>query len=413
MITVSIAEDLLRNLHAASVDEEVAAGFVVTFRSIEFWLSKEDIDDYLSIRDTVVVSPETAIFLPGYYEHAVEVLSPGPVPGAFRLMRGSQESIELKSQDEQIKIELSRISIRHLLTLLDKVDPRRLREILYRGSPTRLVADRHPDSTDRPELLEAFRRILTVKVVATSEYRSRSKTSALRSIAEAGLFNISYSRRVGLVLSQSWERKPHRLGIRRGEEIQFPRRIYKPDLVAHFQLALSSDSLVLTYLSLYKILEYFFVSTAETVLHRRLTEQLAMPSFSHRRRAHLRQLASTVRRFDQRTDEQRMLAQVIEHFFMPDEIATWIAEYESENDAYYTVPQTVFGLSHTVDLNPDKVASSLAKRIYHIRNALVHHKEGDLPRFVPFTGHEDVLVKELPIVMFLAERLIVKTGDDL
>ena len=91
----------------------------------------------------------------------------------------------------------------------------------------------------------------------------------------------------------------------------------------------------------------------------------------------------------------------------------WVGEYETTSGAYFTMPQTIFGQSFTLDLNPDNLASSLAKRIYHTRNALVHSKEGELPRFIPFSGQEGVLSSEIPIMLFLAEQLVLKTGEDI
>ncbi len=94
-------------------------------------------------------------------------------------------------------------------------------------------------------------------------------------------------------------------------------------------------------------------------------------------------------------------------------LVTWINDYEAGSVSYFTVPQTIFGQSFTLDLNPDNLAPSLAKRIYHLRNALVHSKEGELPRFIPFSGQEAVLSTEIPIILFLAEQLILKTGEDI
>jgi hypothetical protein len=122
---------------------------------------------------------------------------------------------------------------------------------------------------------------------------------------------------------------------------------------------------------------------------------------------------SLIRKFDQKLDEQRMLTNMISHFFIADEITNWVEEHEHDISVYFSVPQDVFGKSLSLDTNPERVASSIAKRIYHIRNTLVHNKEGDLPRFIPFSGQDETLHKELPLILFLAEQLIVKTGTDL
>lgn len=48
-----------------------------------------------------------------------------------------------------------------------------------------------------------------------------------------------------------------------------------------------------------------------------------------------------------------------------------------------------------------------------IRNALVHNKEGEIARFIPYSGQEEALHKEVQILIFIAEQLIIKTGKDL
>jgi hypothetical protein len=119
-----------------------------------------------------------------------------------------------------------------------------------------------------------------------------------------------------------------------------------------------------------------------------------------------------VRKFDQKMDEQRMLATVLEQNFMADEISTWVADVESAAGTYFTQPQTIFGQSMTLDTNAEGIYASLAARIYFIRNALVHNKEGESARFTPFSGQEAALFKETPLLIFLAEGLIAKSGTD-
>ncbi len=108
-----------------------------------------------------------------------------------------------------------------------------------------------------------------------------------------------------------------------------------------------------------------------------------------------------------------MLAATIEHFFPVDEVRDWVQDYEGEARKYYTEPQKVLGQTLTLDLNADQLAPSLANRIYHIRNALVHNKEGEVARFIPYSGQEEVLLAEIPIVQFLSEQIIIKSGTDL
>jgi len=411
MATIDEVQDLLRHVVDATLSRKDGSIFKIKFRSIEFDLDEQDVDDYLSIRESVIMEPETAIFTSGYYEQVVNILASIPA-GMTRLMRNDEDKTQVANQSDTVELVVSNVSSRFTLAIFDRFDhlPSNTlrRQFLFGFDRVRLRR-----SEKQPQFKELFGRTLTVKVLANEEYRQRTKAEALKSIAEAGLFNITCARGIALALSISWDRSYYRLGVRPYVEIQFPRRIYNTDIVAYYQLALSSESPILAYLSLYKVLEFFFLTIAEAVLHRRLKEKLSAPNFSHKQSLQLRELASIVRNFDQKTNEQRMLTSVIEHYFMPDEIAMWISNHESDSAHYYTLQQAIFGLSHKVDINPDRLSSLIAHRIYHIRNILVHNKEGELPRFYPFSGQEDTLIKELPLIMYIAEQLIVKSGDDI
>lgn len=412
MATKEQAAELLKPYRAEVLEEREGFFFgklsSIGTGALEFKVSVSAVDDFLKVKDTLHSDQETAIFHPGYYEQAVETTGPGPA--MLRLFRRDRTGYLLTSPDNSITIDLSPASESFLFhvgsTDAFKMFRRRIIGL-------RLGMDRRGrEEGETPQLRDYFGRVLTVKVKAMGDDGHGVSKGKLRDLAISGLFNISFATGVGLTMSASWERSIYRLGRGRGEEPQFPRRTYNKELTAYYQLALSSDSPILAYLALYKVLEFFFTSASETVLHKRLADKIAHPDFTHKSAGQLRQIASMVRKFDQKMDEQRMLATVLEQNFMADEISTWVADVESAAGVYFTQPQTIFGQSMTLDTNAEGIYSSLAARIYFIRNALVHNKEGELARFTPFSGQEAALFKETPLLIFLAEGLIAKTGTD-
>ena len=108
-----------------------------------------------------------------------------------------------------------------------------------------------------------------------------------------------------------------------------------------------------------------------------------------------------------------MKSVVLSDSFPPEELYNWIVEHDSEVDNYYTTEHQVFAESVRIDISNDQIFSTIAHRIYHIRNALVHHKEGEVSRFIPFSGQEQILYREIPLLLFIAEQLIIKTGKDI
>lgn len=112
-------------------------------------------------------------------------------------------------------------------------------------------------------------------------------------------------------------------------------------------------------------------------------------------------------------DELSALKLVLSAHFDKASLREWIDQYEAAHGPYFSTEATLFGSTFRLDTSDATIVPNLASRIYAIRNALVHNKEGEVGRFIPYTGQEEVLSKEVQILLFLAEQLIVKTGKDI
>lgn len=407
MANIDEIQSLLSPLRI-SISSESDDRFIFDLSGSSFYILKSEVDNYLEVKDKIVSDPETSIFHTGYYEHLIEYQA--PIPAMRRFGRGRDDVFQLQNHDNSLSIEISPASTLFLLNIIQQTDNRTVRRRIFIPPGLRYEKSKTPEHWS-----VAFRRLITVKVSSLKETSLRMSKAKFFQIAESALFHIAYGSGDGIYLSRSWERTYYRMNQRRDIDVQFPKRTYESELVSYYQLALSSESLMLSYIALYKIVEYFFLSASEKVLHKLIADKIVQPEFSHTKPTQLRQLTALVRKHDQRMDEPKMLTTVIEQFFPPTEgeIETWIKEYESVNGVYYTTSQQIFDETQAVDLTPNKISSSIAKRIYHIRNVLVHNKESDFARFIPFSGQETVLSKEIPLILYLAEQLILKTGKDL
>jgi hypothetical protein len=403
MPTEEEIQSILRGLDPSEiqVDADGIVRFVVA--GIPVVSNVNEFDDYLRIKSSVHQSTSTSIFLPGYFEQAIEVQGRRPL---FRF-QAEREELSLTHEQTGFRAEIGPISSRLLMRNADSdsIDK----------DFRRLITMRRPSFRGRDEvsLAEAFSRILSVEVHAPEGSALRSNFKQLRAISEAMLFHIAYGYGLGVVSIQSWERSLHLLNVRRNETVQFPLRTYNHELVAYYQMAMAGESLILSYLALYKILEFFFTSASELLLHEKLKEQLVSPDFSHTKVAKLRELAKVVRKFDQRMDERRMLQTVFEQYIDRERLRLWIEKFDNENSGYFTTERDIFGESHKVDLSDNQIFPTVGSRIYHIRNALVHNKEGELARFIPFSGQEKILVNEAPLLKEISEELILRTGKDI
>ncbi|MGV6476761.1 hypothetical protein [Azotobacter vinelandii] len=402
MIDPTDIKTILRALKPSDVTSD-GDDFTVKINGATINVLGEDASAYLRDKSNLVRATDTALSAPGYHEQVVDIQGHGPV--TWRLFRESDE-ISLKHPNNDFEVTLGPVSS-HLmfsLTDADNIHKNVHRSLMMRRNPYR--------AKDDLTLRDLFSRFISVKIRAPSGHALFNNSRQLRALAEASLYNIAYGYGVSILPVQSWERSFYALEPRRKEAVQFPLRIYNSELVAYYQLALGAESLILSYLAMYKILEYFFTSAAEHVLFERLKEQLVAPDFSHLKIGKLRDLTKVIRRFDQKMDERKMLQTVLEQYLDKDDARQWIASYEGNNAPHYTKEKEVFGEALRVDTSDNQLFPTIATRIYHIRNALVHNKEGELSRFIPFSGQEKILVSEIPLLQLIAEQLILKSGKD-
>lgn len=403
MISAEQVQSILRSLSPSKI--EIAGDAIkCEIGGVAISAKVSDFDEYLRVKTSPIQHTDTSLFVAGYFEHAVELQGRGP--NTYRLFRDRDE-IVIKHEQSGFEIEISPISPRFIMCLTDS-------DSLHRDF-RRISMMRRPILRGKEEvtLSDLFARILSVKVRAPTGHIFHNNPKQLKSIAEAGLYHVSYGYGVGLVPIKSWDRSLHFLEGRRRESVQFPLRTYNYELVAYYQMALGGESLILSYLALYKILEYFFTSASEHLLHEKIKEHLVAPDFSHTKVTKLRDLAKAIRKFDQKMDEKRMLQTVFEHYIDKEELRIWIEEFDKENSSYFSTEREIFGEPSRIDTSDNQLFPTVGARIYHIRNALVHNKEGEVSRFIPFSGQEKILVNEAPLLRRISEELILKTGKDI
>ncbi|MBH3456695.1 hypothetical protein I5Q41_18610 [Pseudomonas monteilii] len=403
----SASEEIQAALRALRANwiEEVEGGVKLSIRGSSVVVTIQELELYKAYKASNGQAGETSIFSDGYFEQAIEIHSNGP--SAYRLFRDDR-TIVLEHNQTGFQVELSPMSSCFVMSLTDtdnmSQDLKRL--ILARtGHATRNRGD--------VTLSEFFSRFMTVKVRAPAGHVYSKSAKQLRLIAEAGLYHISYGNGVGLVALKSWERSLFYLANSRTEDVQFPLQTYNQELVAYYQMALGAESLILSYLALYKILEYFYTEASEHVLHKKMKEHLVAPEFSHSKVSKLRELAKVIRTFDNKMNEKAMLQTVLEQRVDKEKLRSWVESFEAESGTYFTSEMEVFGKPTRVDLTDNQIFPTISTRIYQIRNALVHNKEGEESRFTPFAGQERILIKETPLLLRIAEELIQRTGKDL
>lgn len=260
--------------------------------------------------------------------------------------------------------------------------------------------------------------LLLVPTTATYTHKGRKTPSDLENRAIASvrksLFKIALEQHDCLTVWKSRKRRLKSVYLEDEEtDTLIPRANYDENVVSYYKVAKSSPFPSQSFLAYYHVLEYFFLRVSELLLHDRLTALINAPSFSANRSG-LDKVISAVRGQDSRSDETEMLRNVLERFVPEPELIDFLAAFEELcGEKIYTKRRQVFGEQMQITPQKDHALANAAKVLKHVRNAIVHssdrYKREDC--HIPLSDTEDVIEEFIPLVRFLAERVIFGTAS--
>ncbi|GAA4193413.1 hypothetical protein GCM10022252_36280 [Streptosporangium oxazolinicum] len=175
---------------------------------------------------------------------------------------------------------------------------------------------------------------------------------------------------------------------------------------------------LLEYLSYYHIAEHFFEKVFQDDLVERVRLTITDPSFSVRRSKDIQDLIKIVTKSQRQVREEggrnelRSLQLTLERFVDRDRLVNDLNAYDSSLVAHYGSNAVAFADADKVDLQESdlgRVFGALSRRIYKVRNSLVHAKDGAYPRYAPFM-HDVDLSQEVPLMRFISEQIIIAHG---
>lgn len=264
------------------------------------------------------------------------------------------------------------------------------------------------------DMYDAIYRPSTIRLYNINSATIENAIKKSTPIFETCLFGLSYLKGVTLTLGEEWQRpqpreRPFQFGERvDGFEFPLPKVNFNSDTIRFYQRGMSTDDPVIQFLSFYQVLEYYFVSISDEQLYNKLSQRINDLKFSTSPK-NLDRLIQDTLTHKRETDETEMLKNVLIRFTDEDEIMEFIKAYEEYlGENLYTKKRHIFGESVETRLNPGHVIGNLAKRIKIIRNALVHSSDRyeRQQRYIPTYGSEKMIRKEIPLLRFLAERII-------
>jgi hypothetical protein len=335
-----------------------------------------------------------------------------------------REGILSKRDDEnKISYTLSKPTDEYLLFLMHKLSE--IAPLRLSFDTNRFIRNR---SRERQEisafeiLKSSSSRFLTLKI----ESERAKNINDFVKFSNAFIFQLSYNLDVAIMPQRflsDFARTGRIAQLRRTgiDELEAPKRFYPRDLIYHYQLAVASDSPPLEYLSYYHVAEHFFDAAFNDDLVERVKDRITQPDFSYKRKKDIKGVIDLIgkslkfRGENVVFSEQEALRLTLEKYIDTNILLEKVREYDADLVDFYRNNLVPFSDGDAVNLesgDPAQIITSAAKRIYKTRNAIVHSKEGDKVRYIPFQ-HDKLLVMEVPLARFIAELIILKNSNEI
>lgn len=197
------------------------------------------------------------------------------------------------------------------------------------------------------------------------------------------------------------------------DDLKIPSAIFEDDLVGFYKIAKSSLFPSQAFLSYYHVLEYNFLRVSDEELFNRTKSIINSPNFNSSY-DNVNKLLAVLKKHERNLDETNMLKRVITKFIDEEELINFIRELETKlTDKVYSKPKDeVFGERIPLKLDEGHAIGNTSKVIKHIRNSLVHSSDKYTREecVVPFSESESIVTRYIPIVKFLAEKVIYANG---
>lgn len=362
--------------------------------------------------------------------------------------------LEIKTEFENLHFETTLISKNYREELVDVINQRTSRMVFWRDEKFIFGSENHTEifaTIDNCSdnyvwnklenenflnyILERFRimradgdflkytkRMFTIKVYNTNQISAENNLKYTNSIIDSCIFSFSSLKKATINIVESFpirlrakERNNDIFKVHTSNTFNFPKIKINPHLLKFYQLASSTEFESHKFLSFYHILEYFYLSVSDQNLYDKLSRRINDPKFRTSSQ-NLDKLIQDVNSHKTENDETEMLKNVLIKYINEDDLIEFIKEYESLiGENIYTKKKVIFGNEiNGTNLQSGHVFGTIAKHIKTVRNGLVHssdrHERKD--RFIPYSKTSMDTVKiQLPVLKFLAEKIIVATAE--
>lgn len=196
------------------------------------------------------------------------------------------------------------------------------------------------------------------------------------------------------------------------EPIDVPYRRYTDEVVQYFIDGNSARVPKIKFLSFYNVLEFYFDKIYIDDKCLRIQELITSPKFNHNNLKHyikileLLDIKKAKHLGKVNITESESLKLLIKKFINLDDFKQFLQRntFYINNNAY-KVENTKF----SIEDSDENLTNKICNRIYKVRNALVHSKEGEDIRYIPIKDDIHIL-EEIELIKYLAQEVIISTS---
>lgn len=258
--------------------------------------------------------------------------------------------------------------------------------------------------------------IYTLKINSEKKY----DLSVFQNLASSFLFNVCYTLDEPIIELKSFDSI---LALRKSlrevkdNKVNPPHRLYNQELVYYYQMGISAETPALKFLFHYQVLEYFFKSVYDEYLISKVKKTITRPEFSYSDDNDIRDLIKIItentksKQPDVEYNELDALNLLLRKYILTDKIDIFSQNCDTTLIDYYSHQNVSFSGGSRVDfVKRENFHQNLAARIYKTRNSIVHSKDGERYKYIPYL-HEKELNKELPLLKFVCQEIIIESAD--
>lgn len=345
----------------------------------------------------------------------------------------SRNDISKEDLVNKFKYTVSKPSDEYLIFLLFNLHNNEVTYSLKRGIAghrLRRIYDRQDEQQMEifdKSILDLIKEIIPRLETIQIDSKTDCELIKFEKLLYAFIFNLGYNKDVTFMPLRFLNEfiQPYRIGrVRRThtEHMEAPKRTYSNDLILHYQKGVSSESIDHQFLSFYHVLEHFYEKVYNDDILSKVRSELTKPSFSYKRTKDLNSLIGVIQKRLKYKNEEFLIneleaLELTLRKYIPDipELKTNIEDYNPELINYFKTTTLPFSNGNKVNFesdNENEIYKNLAKRIYVTRNCIVHSKETDKIKYVPFKDDKDLL-NENYLLRIISEIVIINDSDEL